>query len=338
MANKCRVNDLDFVYISYMEPNKEQNWADLKNKVPWAKRVDGVVGFDNAHKAAAELADTQFFISVDGDNIIDKSFLLQTLDWEKTNPKAVHRWRARNNINNLVYGNGGLVGWDRDTCLQMHTHENAKDKKAEIDFCWTVKHENLHNCYSTSVINSEPFQAWIAGYREGVKMSLNQGEHIKPELFMRKIWAPNLRILSTWMTVGADVPNGKYAMLGARMGCFYTAIEWNDIFKIRDLDDILTVQYPFVSAGSTTGIGTFGGEISGSNINLRFYPDAEFDSLIEVQSFNQIFYTANDFSNVPQEFTHGRVTEKLFLSTYDGLSGLRAVSYTHLTLPTICSV
>ena len=48
-------------------------------------------------------------------------------------------------------------------------------------------------------------------------------------------------------------------------------------------DDVLTVQYPFVSAGSTTGIGTFGGEIVGDNINLRFYPDAEFDSLIEVQ-------------------------------------------------------
>ena len=98
----------------------------------------------------------------------------------------------------------------------------------------------------------------------------------------------------------------------------------HQVISLRDDDDVLTVQYPFVSAGSTTGIGTFGGEISGSNINLRFYPDAEFDSLIEVQSFNQIFYTANDFSNVPQELTHGRVTEKLFLSTYDGLSGLRA--------------
>ena len=42
MADRVRVNDLDFVYISFKEPNKEQNWADLKSKVPWAKRVDGV--------------------------------------------------------------------------------------------------------------------------------------------------------------------------------------------------------------------------------------------------------------------------------------------------------
>ena len=224
------------MYISYMEPNKEENWADLKNKVPWAKRVDGVKGFDSAHKAAAETAETDFFISVDGDNIIDETFLLQTLDFEKTDRKAVHRWRAKNIINGLVYGNGGLVGWDKETCLGMHTHENAKDKKAEIDFCWTVKHENLHNCYSTSVINSEPFQAWIAGYREGVKMSLNQGEHIKPEDFMKTIWAPNLKILSTWMTVGADVDNGKYAMLGARMGCYSTTLDTNEWVQVRDLD------------------------------------------------------------------------------------------------------
>ena len=236
MADKVRVSDLDFVYISYKEPNKEENWADLLSKVPWAKRVDGVVGFDSAHKAAAEKAETNFFISVDADTIIDESFLLQTLDWSKTNPKAVHRWRARNNVNDLVYGNGGLVGWPRETCLQMKTHENAKQKEAEIDFCWTVPHENLHNCYSTTVINAKPQQAWIAGYREGVKMSLDQGKHIPPQNFMRVIHGSNLRILTTWMTVGADVEYGKYAMLGARMGCYSTSVDSNEWIQISNLD------------------------------------------------------------------------------------------------------
>ena len=76
--------------------------------------------------------------------------------------------------------------------------------------------------------------------------------------------------------------------------------------------------------GSTTGIGTFGGEISGSDINLRFYPDAEFTSLIEVQSYNQIFYTQNDFDNTPPKLSYGTVSQEVFLSTYDGLEGKRA--------------
>jgi len=238
MADRVRVSDLDFVYISYKEPNKEQNWADLKNKVPWAKRVDGVKGFDSAHKAAAELANTDFFISIDGDNILDETFLLQTLDWSKTDPKAVHRWRAKNSINGLVYGNGGVVGWPRQTCLDMKTHENADTEENQIDFCWGVPHENLHNCYSTTVINSTSQQAFVAGFREGVKMSTDKGKPIPPADF-KNIWPTNLRILSTWCTVGADVEFGKWAMLGARIGCFYTVVDYqNDFFKVRDLDDL----------------------------------------------------------------------------------------------------
>lgn len=238
MAKKTRVSDLDFIYISYKEPNKENNWADLKNKVPWAKRVDNVKGFDSAHKKAAEIAETDFFISVDGDNILDEQFLLKTLDWSKTNPNAVHRWRAKNNINGLVYGNGGIVGWPKKTCLQMRTHENADNDENKIDFCWGVPHENLHNCYSTTVINSTASQAFISGYREGVKMSTHKGKPIPPENF-KNIWPVNLKILSTWCTIGADIENGKYAMLGARMGCFYTVIDHdNDHFKVSDLDDL----------------------------------------------------------------------------------------------------
>jgi len=242
VADKVRISDLDFVYISFREPNKEENWADLKNKVPWAKRVDGVVGFDNAHKAAAELAETDFFISVDGDNIIDERFLLETLDWEKTNRKAVHRWRAMNNVNGLVYGNGGLVGWPKHTCLNMRTHENAESEENRLDFCWGVPHENLHNCYSTTVINADKYQAFTAGYREGVKMSLNKGRPIDTQDFIRKIWPQNLKVLLTWMTVGADVDNGKFAMFGARMGCYQTILETQEQnTDISDLDGMREV-------------------------------------------------------------------------------------------------
>ncbi len=235
---KVRITDLDFVFISFNEPNKEYNYADLLNKVPWAKRVDGVVGFDSAHKAAAEKAETDFFISVDGDNIIDESFLLQTLDWTKTNKKAVHRWRAKNNVNGLVYGNGGLVGWPKDTCLSMRTHENADTEENKIDFCWGVPHENLHNCYSETIINATPQQAFIAGFREGVKMSTNRGKPITPQEF-QNIWPTNLRTLITWCTIGADVENGQYAMLGARMGSFYTVIDHrNQDFNVSDLNSM----------------------------------------------------------------------------------------------------
>ena len=123
------------MYISFKEPNKEQNWADLKNKVPWAKRVDGVKDLIQHTKPRGN-GGNRFLYQCGRDNIIDEKFLLQTLDWSKTDKKSVHRWRARNNINGLVYGNGGLVGWDKETCLGMKTHENAETEENKIDFCW----------------------------------------------------------------------------------------------------------------------------------------------------------------------------------------------------------
>ena len=238
MASTVRVSDLDFVYISFKEPNKEENWADLKNKVPWAKRVDGVVGFDSAHKAAAEKAETDFFISVDGDNILHERFLLETLDFELTDPKAVHRWRAKNSVNGLTYGNGGIVGWPKETCMAMKTHENSETEANNVDFCWGVPHENLFNCYLTTVINSSPQQAFVAGYREGVKMSLDRGKPVKADSFRKKVDPSNLRILSTWMSVGADQEYGNMAMLGARIGCHNTALGNNDIEQVRDLETL----------------------------------------------------------------------------------------------------
>ena len=254
------MTDLDFVFISYREPNKEYNYADLLNKVPWAKRVDGVRGFDNAHKAAAELAETDFFISIDGDNIIDPTFLLETLDFNLTNPKAVHRWRARNSINGLIYGNGGIVGWPRETCLSMRTHENADTEENEIDFCWGVPHENLHNVYSDTVINHSPEQAFVAGFREGVKMSLDRGCVIAPTEFLQRIYKPNLKVLTTWMSVGADVEYGKYAILGARMGCWYTTVKGIELKRVRDVDFIKEIYFNRITDASET-IETYGNSL-----------------------------------------------------------------------------
>ena len=44
MSKIIDVTDIDIFYISFDEPNMEENWADLKTKCPWAKRVHGVLG------------------------------------------------------------------------------------------------------------------------------------------------------------------------------------------------------------------------------------------------------------------------------------------------------
>jgi glyoxylate utilization-related uncharacterized protein len=83
MTQTVKILDYDIIYLSYDEPNAEKNYADLLAKVPWAKRIHGVKGSDAAHKACANLSETDRFVTVDGDNIIREDFLNQEVNFDE---------------------------------------------------------------------------------------------------------------------------------------------------------------------------------------------------------------------------------------------------------------
>ena len=160
MAMKIDVADLDCIYLTYDEPQREEFWVKIKNMVPWAKRVDGVKGSDAAHKAAANASDTDRFILIDGDNLPDPAFFNQTLVLPNEEyQNAVFRWRARNHINGLMYGNGGLSSWTKEFVDNMQTHE-ASDGTTEtqVEFCFDPLYWAMHDCYSTTYPNASAFQ------------------------------------------------------------------------------------------------------------------------------------------------------------------------------------
>lgn len=239
MKKTYNVADLDCVFISYDEPKKEEFWADLLNKVPYAKRVDGVKGFDNAHKAAARLSETERFVQVDGDNIVDENFFNQTITVDDSNFNTVFRYRGYNHINGLIYGNGGVVIWPTQTVLEMKTHENADAEHAQVEF-WGVPHEPKMGIYSTTYPNQSPFHTVRAGLREGIKMSLHQGTKIDKKDFIKNIARSNLNKLQIWCSIGADVEWGLLALLGARYGCYQTVLgdwDYNIINNYTDLKE-----------------------------------------------------------------------------------------------------
>lgn len=229
------VNQTDIFYLSYDEPNKEEHWADIQRKFPYAKRIDGVKGFDNAHKACARESETERFITVDGDNIVDKKFFDLKLEFPKNTDisNSVISWSAKNVINGLVYGNGGIKCWPVDLVLEMQTHENAVDETKKVDFCWDLNYIQMNNVYSMVFNAGSPFQAFRAGYREGVKMSLDEGKTVEPEEFKRRIWPKNYERLITWCNIGSDVENGIWACYGARLGCY--DVNFNKDFILENI-------------------------------------------------------------------------------------------------------
>ena len=224
------IADLDCIYLTYDEPEREEFWVKIRNMIPWARRVDGVKGSDAAHKAAAEASTTERFILIDGDNLPNEQFFNLTLElpdeqWES----AVFRWRARNHVNGLMYGNGGLSSWTRTFVNNMRTHESTDGRaETEVEFCFDPLYWPMHDCYSTTYPNGSAFHAWRAGFREGVKMCLNQGR--KPSLadFKQQVQQRNLDHLTIWHNVGRDVEHGVWAIAGARMGTYMTMLtEWD---------------------------------------------------------------------------------------------------------------
>ena len=224
------IADLDCIYLSYDEPNKEEFWIRIRNMVPWAKRVDGVKGSDAAHKAAADASATERFVLIDGDNLPDEQFFNLTLEFaDETWEQAVFRWRARNHVNGLMYGNGGLSSWTRSFVQNMKTHENTDGRdETQIEFCFDPLYWSMHDCYSTTYPNGSAKHAWRAGFREGVKMCLNKGTRSAVAEFRDHVHQRNLDNLTVWHNIGDDVEYGIWSIMGSRMGTYMTMLsDWD---------------------------------------------------------------------------------------------------------------
>ena len=227
--------ELDIVFLSYDEPNADLHYADLCNKVPWAKRVHGIKGSDEAHKEAARQSETDWVVTIDADNIVDTKFFNTEFDPNQKNLQVVS-WLARNRINGLRYGNGGLKIWRKDFILNMKTHEASTNERAQVDFCWEQGYQQFKECYSETVITGSPFQAWRAGFREGVKMTLLDGVRVPPDEIRERVWWHNLHRLRMWSTVGSHEENGIYAVYGARLGTWLAnCTKWNYV-EVRDFE------------------------------------------------------------------------------------------------------
>ena len=96
-----------------------------------------------------------------------------------------------------------------------------------------------------------------------------------------------------------------------------------------DGTDVYTQQLPFLSVDTTnntldtlSGIGTFGGEVSGSNLILKFYPDNQ-NQQVDIEIFNKSLYSDLDSTNNYSDLSYGAVTESIDEKFYNSINGDR---------------
>ncbi len=198
----------DVFFLSYDEPHADTHWALLKNQIPYAQRVQGVDGIQTAHLRCSALSKTQHFFVVDADNeVLDfKPFEYAIPAWDRD---YVHLWFARNPVNGLEYGWGGLKLFPRAVF-------NRDGPFLDLTTSFPLK--VMKSVASITHFNSSPYEAWRSGFREGVKLVQN----VTPE---QSGW------LKTWTSEGTG-PHAMWAMRGAREGADYGRTNTGDALMV----------------------------------------------------------------------------------------------------------
>jgi len=226
-------------FLSYDEPNADQHWDLLRKNRPGnlVARVHRVKGFDAAHKAAAAaFPNASHVITVDADNLVDLKFFNLQLQAD-IDMLISYSWNGYQHTNGLMYGNGGIKLWNRQHLETMRSHEAADNKRDAVDFCWDgIQYKTLSGCWSTTFTNASAYQAFRVGFREGVKLSMDQGQTVPFEQWTARLHGANYQRLLTWMTIGADVEHGWWTIYGARLAVKLLQYDDFDPTHIRDYD------------------------------------------------------------------------------------------------------
>jgi hypothetical protein len=222
-ASKPVGSEFDKVFISYNEPNADENYERILERFPDVKRIHGVKGIHQAHIAAASLCETEMFWIIDGDAQLTDYFKFNHIP-EHHNKEAVHVWRSLNPVNGLVYGYGGVKLFPTEKTLMMDT------SKPDMTTSISNKFVAMDKISNVTAFNTDPFNTWKSAFRECVKLSSKIIDRQKDEETNKRLRA--------WCTYTEnDPPFAEYALKGAKAGAAYGARHRNNTEELKRIND-----------------------------------------------------------------------------------------------------
>jgi hypothetical protein len=216
--------------LTFGEPEADDNFEILKYFAPHAKRIDGVEGLLNAHKACAEESKTSYFYVCDADAVIKEnfSFKFEPSDRREAYPgvpetECVFTYRSHNPINDLIYGYGAVKLFPKKNLL------NCEEFKVDMTTSIGAKFKPLFEISNTTAFNTDPFNTWRSAFRECTKLSSN--------VIDNNISVDDAYRLEVWCTRGEDRRFGEYAILGAEQGRDFGTHYKNNKEALRKIND-----------------------------------------------------------------------------------------------------
>lgn len=217
----------DIVFISYRESNAEVNWKALDDRFQGrTRRLHGVKGLHRAHKIAAGMVTTDMFYVVDGDAVILPDFHFNKIVPDHQTDH-VHVFRARNAVNDLIYGYGAVKLLPTASVLGIDEMNLKPDMTSSLP---NSKYHVVHELSNITEFNTDPFNTWRSAFRECAKLASKVIDGQKDQETEER-----LRI---WCNKGSSRPNGVWSIKGAIAGRSYGNDNKNDrdaLFKINDM-------------------------------------------------------------------------------------------------------
>lgn len=224
----------DIVFLSYQEESCESNWEHLKVLAPLAKRVHGVSGILKAHKEAALVSETDFFFLVDGDNYVYRDFSFQP-PFEDLDDGSIYVWRAKNPVNDLVYGYGGVKLYPKKLLLSEGLE--AGTVKGDLATNLTKKYVVVEELASETRFNGSPLEAWRGAFRECVKLQLN--------VLNKRGHLQSSERLHIWTSKANQVPFREEVLRGARDGKSFANLIFRGNEEIKKINDFNWLNQKF---------------------------------------------------------------------------------------------
>jgi len=205
----------DIVFISYDEPEAENNWNMLQSKYARAKRVHGVEGMENALATAAELSSTAWYFAVFGKTELYPGFDFVFQPDYLQQPKH-YIFYSENRVNKLVYGEMAIIMYNCRLILEN------RNKEFGLDYTLSFPHEVVPIISTYGNFDTSPYHTWRTAFREVSKLYDMQEKSPSIDTEYR---------INIWETV-ANGDYAEWALTGARDGReFY--YKYKDDFAYR---------------------------------------------------------------------------------------------------------
>ena len=155
------VRPMDIIFLSYDEPNAEENWKKLKARFPRAKRSHGVKGRTQAYHTAASMSETDYFFAVFPTIEIAEGFDFE-FQPDRLREACHYIFHCKNPVNGLEYGHRAVILYNKNLCLStIHPR---------LDFTLSQAHTVVPQLCGTSHFNTTPEISWRVAFREVLKL------------------------------------------------------------------------------------------------------------------------------------------------------------------------